>query len=187
MDQEDLSKWLKCVAAVVERCHDRVHYWEIDNEPKITANYAAVVIAASKVIKKIDPTAKVIAGSIARVNVAGIRMMLEEVGVGPYIDVITFHPYNEFPEGLKHNFLVPVSEGYQTTSPLVAEIFEILEKQDRKIELWQGECGYPLFGIHYQLERTRPLGRERAGQMTVASLPLRFLSRNPGKYLFPPA
>ena len=143
LDKKKLSKWLEYVNAVVDRYHGRVLYWEIDNEPKITVNYAEVVKAASKVIKKIDPKAKVIAGSIARVNVEGIRLMLEDCGVAPFIDVITFHPYNEFPEGIKHNFLVPVSDGYEPSSPPVSDIFAILKKQDRKIELWQGECGYP--------------------------------------------
>jgi len=143
LDKKKLSKWLEYVAAVVEHCHDRVRYWEIDNEPKITVNYAEVVKAASRVIKKIDPQAKVIAGSVARVNVEGIRLMLEDCGVGPFIDVITFHPYNEFPEGIKHDFLVPVAGGYQSSSPPVSDIFALLEKEDRKIELWQGECGYP--------------------------------------------
>lgn len=143
LDRKKLNMWLEYVRAVVERYHSRVRYWEIDNEPKITVNYAEVVKAASKVIKKIDPQAKVIAGSIARVNVEGVRLMLEDCGVGPYIDVITFHPYNEFPEGIKHNFLMPVAGGYQPSSPPVADMFALLKKEDRPIELWQGECGYP--------------------------------------------
>lgn len=143
MDLKNLNLYLEYVTAIVRHYHDRVQYWEIDNEPKITVNYAELVKAASKVIKNIDPAAKVIAGSIARVNVEGVRLMLEDCGVGPYIDVITFHPYNEFPEGIKHNYLVPVSDGYQPSSPPVAEIFAILAKGDRKIALWQGECGYP--------------------------------------------
>ena len=143
LNRKKLDTWLEYVSALVERYRGRVRYWEIDNEPKVTPNYAKVVKAASLVIKKIDPRAKVIAGSVARVNVEGIRMMLEDEGVGPFIDVITFHPYNEFPEGLMHNVQVPVSDGYQPTSPLVSELFSILGKIDRPIELWQGECGYP--------------------------------------------
>jgi len=143
VSKKNLKKWLTCVASIVERYKGRVRYYEIDNEPKISPNYADLVIAASKVIKGIDPNAKVIAGSIARVNVEGIRMMLEDKGVGPHIDVITFHPYNEFPEGIKHNFLVPIDYGYAPSSPAVAEIFKLLEKEGRDIELWQGECGYP--------------------------------------------
>jgi len=143
LDQKVLNRWLEYVCAVVERYHDRVQYWEIDNEPKISVNYAEVVKAASKVIKKIDPQAKVIAGSMARVNVEGVRLMLQDCGVGPFIDVITFHPYNEFPEGIKHNYLIPVAGGYQPSSMAVADIFALLKKEDRPIELWQGECGYP--------------------------------------------
>jgi len=58
-----------------------------------------------KAIKAIDPQAKILAGSLARVNVAGLRFMLEH-GAGPYVNVITYHPYNEFPESCKYTFFV---------------------------------------------------------------------------------
>jgi beta-glucosidase/6-phospho-beta-glucosidase/beta-galactosidase len=112
LDQETLKAWLAYVHAVVQRYCDRVKYWEIHNEPKMSLNYAKVVKAASKTIKKTDPTAKIIAGSIARVNVEGLRLILEEGGVGLFIDAITYHPYDEFPEASKHVFLQPVVGGY---------------------------------------------------------------------------
>ena len=143
LPQEALNSWLEYVRAVVERYHDRVQYWEIHNEPKMTANYAEVVKAASKTIKRIDPKAKIVAGSIARVNVEGLRLILQEGGVGPYIDAITYHPYNEFPEASKHVFLQPVVGGYTPASFPVADMLALLSQEERPIELWQGECGYP--------------------------------------------
>jgi len=143
LDMDKLSTWLEYVHAVVAHCHDRVKYWEIDNEPKITKNYCEMVKAASKVIKNIDPNAKIIAGSMARVNVEGVKLMLEDCGVGPYIDVITYHPYNEFPEAVKYDIQGPVAGGYAPLSRHVTDMFKLIEKQERPIELWQGECGYP--------------------------------------------
>jgi len=143
LDKKRLNEWLKYVQAVVTHCRDRVKYWEIDNEPKITKNYCEIVKAASGIIKRIDPNAKVIAGSMARVNVEGARLMLEECGVGPYIDVISYHPYNELPEAVKYEILGPVVGGYAPLSMHVSDMFELIEKQDRPIALWQGECGYP--------------------------------------------
>ncbi len=143
LDQKELERWLEYVRAVVERYHDRVQYWEIHNEPKTTANYAEVVKAASQTIKKIDPEAKIVAGSIARVNVEGLRLLLEDYGVGPFVDVITYHPYNEFPEASKHVFLQPVVGGYTPASAPVADMFALLSREDHPIALWQGECGYP--------------------------------------------
>jgi len=143
LDPESLKGWLEYVRAVVERYRDRVQYWEIHNEPKANANYAKVVKAASKTIKKIDPQAKIVAGSIARVNVERLRLLLEDCGIGPFIDIITYHPYNEFPEASKHLFLAPVVGGYMPASAPVAEMFELLGREDRSIALWQGECGYP--------------------------------------------
>ena len=90
LDQKKLNRWLEYVRAVVERYHDRVQYWEIDNEPKISVNYAEVVKAASKVIKKIDPQAKVIAGSIARVNIQAkwlLRRFLVDFSVGIPVNI----------------------------------------------------------------------------------------------------
>jgi len=144
LDRAVIKGWLTFVKKLVERYHQDVKYWEILNEPKINENYVTIVKAASKAIKAIDPQAKILAGSLARVNVAGLRFMLEH-GAGPYVNVITYHPYNEFPESCKHTFFVPVKtpEGYMQGGNLVADLRALVEMENRPIALWQGECGYP--------------------------------------------
>jgi hypothetical protein len=140
---EVLHEWLGHVRALTRRYHDRVHYWEVLNEPSINANYAKVLKGASKAIKEIDAQAKILGGSLVRVNVEGLRRLLGEFQVGPFIDGITFHPYSEFPESAKYVFEIPVETGYKPASALISDMRNLLEGQDHPVELWQGECGYP--------------------------------------------
>ena len=139
-----IGLWLDYVRKLITRYKDHVHYWEILNEPKLNANYARLVIEASKAIKQIDPKAKILAGSLARIDVHGLEVILEH-GVGPFIDILTYHPYNEFPESSKYPFYLPVKkpENYMQGGNLVSDLQKLLDKENRVIELWQGECGYP--------------------------------------------
>ena len=141
---EAVERWLAYVRVLVNRYRDHVKYWEIFNEPKLDENYAELVKNASRTIKGIDPEAKILAGSLARVNVQGLKRVLKH-GIGPFIDVITYHPYNEFPEACKKTLYVPVQKppSYMPGSNLVADLHALLEKEKRPIALWQGECGYP--------------------------------------------
>ncbi len=140
------AEWLEGVKILVKRYGKQVKHWEILNEPKCSIGYSRLIIAASKAIKKIDPKAKILAGSLARVNVIGLKTLIDN-GVGPFIDVVTYHPYNEFPEANKYPWLVPVKAseegGYMKGGNLVEELREQLKRADHPIELWQGECGYP--------------------------------------------
>jgi hypothetical protein len=75
--------------------------------------------------------------------VDGMRLILEDGGIGPFVDVITYHPYSEFPEASKHVFQTQAAVGYVPPSSPVADMFALLAKEKRPIALWQGECGYP--------------------------------------------
>ena len=139
-----VQEYADAVSALVRRYKDRVKYWEIFNEPEITPVYANTVEEASTVINQIDTDAQVLAGSIARGQLSRLEYLVNTVGSS--IDVITFHPYNEFPEALKHKWEVPVAgrEGsYMSASELIGGLRGQLGKGDNRVELWQGECGYP--------------------------------------------
>jgi hypothetical protein len=139
-----IDLWLDYVKKLVTRYQEQVHHWEILNEPKLNANYARLVIEASKAIKQIDPKAKILAGSLARIDINGLEVILD-YGIGSHIDIITYHPYNEFPESSKYPFYHPVKkpESYMQGGNLVSDMQKLLNKENRAIELWQGECGYP--------------------------------------------
>ncbi len=141
----EIDEYTNAVAALVKRYSKIVKYWEIMNEPIVTPDYIKTVREASKVIKQIDPDAKVIAGSLARTQFNKIEYLVNNVG--SYIDVITFHSYNEFPEANKYNWIVPITGvehgGYISASLVFEELSEQLGKASHRIELWDGEGGYP--------------------------------------------
>ncbi len=142
--EELLNAWLGHIKTLVERYDDRVSHWEILNEPRLCKSYAKLVIAASKLIKQIDPDAVILAGSTKRTDVKGLELILSE-GIAARTDVITFHPYDEFPEAIKYPVKYPVKkpETYMLASNLLSDMRALLQTKNPAIALWQGECGYP--------------------------------------------
>lgn len=66
----DLDAWTEYVRRMVERYHDRIHYWEIWNEPDIpflrpppgmtnAEAYYQLASTAAPIIRELDPTAKI--------------------------------------------------------------------------------------------------------------------------------
>ena len=139
-----VQEYADAVSALVSRYKDRVKYWEIFNEPEITPVYVNTVEEASKAINQIDSDAQVLAGSLARGQFSQLEYLINTLGSS--INVVTFHPYNEFPEAIKHHWEVPVAGNkgsYMVGSMLIGELREQLGGKGQSIELWQGECGYP--------------------------------------------
>ena len=145
MQESELSEYLKAVATLVIRYKNTVKYWEIFNEPTVDQLYANTVVEASKVIKQIDPEAKVLGGSLARNQFSKIDFLINTAGT--YMDVLTFHPYNESPEAIKHKWIVTVNglenDGYNESSMLFNQLLEKLGKEVNRIQLWDGEGGFP--------------------------------------------
>jgi hypothetical protein len=132
---EKMKVWLDFVRAFVDRYHDRVRYWEIWNEPNIAyfwkpepdpEAYARLVKETSKTIKQIDPDATILAGVLAMVDTAYAEKLFAR-GIASYIDKLVYHPYGEIPEAS----IEPV------------KWLKKLVDMQKKIGLWQGECGYP--------------------------------------------
>jgi polysaccharide biosynthesis protein PslG len=135
-DSKAMAAWLKFVKATVLRYKDKVHYWEIWNEPNHPhywgapvdgVEYGKLVLETAKVIKGNDPSAKIIAGALAGIDPSFTDQFLS-AGSADYIDIITFHNYAELPEDRIY---------------LAADEWNIINKYKPSIELWQGECGYP--------------------------------------------
>ena len=133
---EAMQAWLSFVEALITRYMDRIKYWEIWNEPnhrgfwrpKADAEaYSTLLRETATLIKKIDPEAHVIGGSTAGIDTDFIETFLR-AGAADYIDVITFHNYRERVEERLYD---------------IRELWEVVNKYDPEIELWQGETGYP--------------------------------------------
>lgn len=134
--EDKMNFWLNFVKALVERYCDRVHHWELWNEPNIAyfwkpkpnpGDYARLVKESSKIIKQVDPKAVILAGVIAGIDITYAKDIFAQ-GIAPYIDKFVFHPYGEIPEADVH---------------LIEQLKALIKRHGREIGLWQGECGYP--------------------------------------------
>ncbi|MBL4702147.1 MAG: hypothetical protein JKX85_12915, partial [Phycisphaeraceae bacterium] len=104
MGQVDLSKvetdpreWENWIRAFVEHYKGRIKYWEILNEPNAgmhikPSQYVAMLKSAYRVIKEVDPDAKI-------VGLCGVTIYPQwtedvlKAGGGGYFDILSFHNY----------------------------------------------------------------------------------------------
>ncbi len=136
IDPTAMEAFLKFTKAVVERYKDKIDYWEIWNEPNHRnywgsepdgKAYGQLLVQTAHVIREADPDAKIIGGSMAGIDPEFTDGFLS-VGSGTIIDIISYHNYGAIPEERVYKAI---------------ELWEVINKYNPDIELWQGECGYP--------------------------------------------
>ncbi len=134
--QEEMDAWLSFVGAVIERYKDRIIYWEIWNEPNhrkfwgalpSAEDYGRLVKVTAEKIRSIHPAAKIIAGSTAGIDPVYNDTFLSQCDP-ENLDIISFHQYDALPEN--RAFQIDV-------------YLEVLDRHNPKLEIWQGECGFP--------------------------------------------
>ncbi len=101
----DPQTFARFAAAVVERYRGRIQYWEVWSEPDNAiywhpgpdpAAYAALLRAASTAIKRADPNAQVISGSLVSPQpAANFLRELANNGAWGAFDIIGLHPYTD--------------------------------------------------------------------------------------------
>lgn len=149
--EKELQAWGDLVETMVRRYRDQVRDWEIWNEPNTiwfwkpepnAAEYAQCVQLGSRIIRRLDPEAKVVAGSLARLDMGFAKALLDLHSARDF-DALSFHPYNEMPEANLRIIKVPVHTPLQY-APADHTISELRALTGRTgLELWQAECGYP--------------------------------------------
>lgn len=93
---EGIEQYCKYLETLVRRYGDRIHHWEIWNEPNIffwdcdKRMYVKLLNRAYATIKAVDPNAQVLGCSTAGIDVKFIQMVLDE---GGQFDALTVHPY----------------------------------------------------------------------------------------------
>ncbi len=147
----DLNKYAAFLKVLVGRYKDRIHYWQVWNEPNSpdfwrpqpNANeYAELLKVAYRAVKEADPSAKVLAGAVTGNAVSYLQDMLN-AGTGNSFDILAIHPYAK-----------PVNEanGLKESMPEVRKVVEVdlaryrafLQRNglgDRPI--WATEIGWP--------------------------------------------
>jgi hypothetical protein len=161
-DPKAEAAWRQYLAAMVQRYRGRVQAYEVYNEanahgrgdPDVRdpAGYAAMVSAASQVVREHDPDALVLAGATAGL---AEKWAAQVVGLaGGDFDVWVYHHYRTMPEGVQDDWLEVQNapdRPYLTrrdpagTWPYVREVGELrnlLREAGFTGPLWQGECGY---------------------------------------------
>lgn len=131
---EAFAAWLRYCAAVVERYRDAVDEWEIWNEPFNQAKeYATLFYETAKVVKKIQPTAKVICTAIRYDRKTNdYKVLLEKLKAENALDLGSFfvyHPYH----------LNPDNSYVRWADPLRA----LVKSYSEKFDVMQGESGCP--------------------------------------------
>lgn len=131
-----LAAWLRFVETAVDRYKDKITYWEIWNEPNHrnywgappdAKEYGRLVNETAKLIKSIQPQSVIIAGSMAGLDPEFIDGFLS-VDNERLVDIISYHNYGAIPE-------TRIYKAY--------EAWEVINRYNPDIEMWQGECGYP--------------------------------------------
>jgi beta-glucosidase/6-phospho-beta-glucosidase/beta-galactosidase len=135
--KEGLEAWEKYVSALVSHFKDRVHEWEIWNEPDLGENrktpelYAELFCRTGRIIRELHPQATIVALAIAGLNVEYVTAFFEYLKIRnalSYVDVISFHGYPMIPE---------------TTFESLEKVRQLAWGYRPEIEFWQGETGCP--------------------------------------------
>ena len=135
-DVEAFNAFLTFVEATVTRYKDKIDYWEIWNEPNHRnywgatpdgKEYGILLLKTATLVRQLDPGCKIIAGATAGIDPVFTNDFLK-VCPDSLIDIISFHNYGAIPEERVY---------------LAVELWEVINRYNKNIELWQGECGYP--------------------------------------------
>lgn len=152
VDNETAMKaWDAYVTSIVTRYKDRIFYWEIWNEPNHrnywgaepdAKKYGKLVHRTALLIKKIQPNAHIIAGSMAGLFADFIDGFLSQDNKD-LVEIISYHNYD----------IIPESRIYRADSA-----WDVINKYNPKIALWQGECGTPSHSSTKDYRSTSPWG-----------------------------
>lgn len=103
---EERALFANYVYEVVKRYKEKIHYWEIWNEPNggsfwrpksNVADYANLLIASYNEAKKADPQCVILAPGVSHIDRDFIRGIYEQGG-GEFFDVLSVHPYSQAPD-----------------------------------------------------------------------------------------
>jgi hypothetical protein len=132
---EALEAWDNWVGELVERYKGDINEWEIWNEPdhdnSNPLEYAAFFIRTAKIIRKIQPTAKIYAiasATLDRNYFYGFLDNLKDNLSLHLVTAITYHGYTVIPE---------------SHYPTVQELKNVVRYFSNEIYLFQGENGAP--------------------------------------------
>ncbi len=160
--RDNMEDWTNYVTAVVGRYKDRIHHWEVWNEPNgafkgnfpdgrydTTTDYAALVASTYATVKKVDPTAK-IGATTASFDPAYIDQVLiaqAKMGKPKSLDYVCIHPYEIVGGFIDPNGEVP----FLWMTRMMREMLKTHSPDYANAEVWMTEIGHR---IHTKNGRT---------------------------------
>lgn len=146
VSEEALVAWDKWVEAMVTRYKDKVHEWEIWNEPDFkplksnsAEDVARFTLRTAKIIKRIDPSAKIAGLAIVRLSsleyIERFLQVFKDNDSLDLLDWISFHGYPRNPDDM-YRIHGGVKDNLDKARKLV-------DSFSPKIKLRQGESGCP--------------------------------------------
>lgn len=141
--------WARFTEALAAHFAGRVQWFEVWNEPDISAfwaphessatDYANLVKLTAPALRRGNPEAKVIGGAVARsLSQQGLAYFEEafEQGLGEHIDAVSYHLYTVQPEP-RYAVNLPALRG-------------LVDRYRPGLPLWQGESGAPSVAVEGQ-------------------------------------
>lgn len=133
-----LSAWDRYVENTVTHYRGKVSEWSVWNEPDLKGRpldeYAAFFLRTARIIRRVQPDAKIIGLSAAHVTdredgpILTFLSFLQKEKALDCLDILSIHGYPLVPENQ-----VPVTNSLR----------QKVRRIDPRIELWQGETGCP--------------------------------------------
>jgi hypothetical protein len=168
-DEEALQAWEKFVKAMVLRYKDSIDEWEVWNEPNhgkgaTPEAYAHFLIRTAQAVRSVQQDAKILAMSLAGVDVKYASQVLQSVatqGKLDLIDEVTYHPYSYNPDA---------------SYAAVEKLRQVVHACSSRIRLRQGENGAPS-----ERRKTRALSNHDWTELSQAKWALRRLLGDLGR------
>ena len=133
------AAWRAFVEALVRRYHRHVKVWEVWNEPNTAwfwkpapdaKAYGQMVKEVADIVRRSDPKAVILAGSMANVSLDFFRGVLESDGAASF-NFASCHPYGAVPEERDGE---------------INGLRKLLTSRGKSSVVWQSECGFPSSG-----------------------------------------
>lgn len=136
--QQGIEDFCEYARRTVIRYHERIHHWQIWNEPNIKGfwdgtpeQYAELLKAAAMACKQADPACRVIGMCTAGTDLKFIETVAAQGGL-ENVDIVSVHPYR-YPRGPE-------------ASDLIGDLRNasgLLRRLKGPLPLWVTEIGYP--------------------------------------------
>jgi hypothetical protein len=138
---KDYNAWGVFMKELVNRYKDRIHTWELWNEPDISIywqgtrkDFAEFVKIGARGVREADPDAKTVLGGLAY-DPYFLLHMFRDYGLSPYIDIVNIHNYYE--TWHRH----PIED----ITTYINEMHDVIWRYGDNQPLWMFEVGYSTF------------------------------------------